>query len=162
MQVAAVLRVHRTDLCELCGVVAQTDRDDLVVCDVCRITVHKVRGTLMPCSGLALLTPSLTPSLTPPVYAMQACYGATLEDGTTSWPCDVCSSDTVIQPRCVLCPRVGGAFKPTSSNGKPNGKWVHLFCALMVPGVHFENPDQMTGIDVRRVHKEVRRRSCDS
>ena len=53
-------------------------------------------------------------------------------------------------PECVLCPRTGGAFKATCKD-----KWVHLFCALMMPGVHFKDPDQMTGINVRGVHKDV-------
>lgn len=37
----------------------------------------------------------------------------------------------------------------------PAGKWVHLFCALMVPGVNFGDPDRMTGIDVKGVRREV-------
>ena len=151
-------------VCAVCfdsaSAVNQTDRNDLVVCDTCRITVHKVRCVLCVCVRACMCSLHGCDGC----ETEQACYGATIVPGATSWTCDVCAAG-VKDAACVLCPRSGGAFKATSSKGKLNGKWVHLFCALMMPGVHFDDPDHMTGIDVRGVHKEVcmvavARRSC--
>ena len=47
------------------------------------------------------------------------------------WFCEACSAG-VEDPECELCPNKGGIFKETDV-----GKWVHLICALYVPGVAF-------------------------
>ena len=38
---------------------------------------------------------------------------------------------------CELCPVVGGVYKETDV-----GRWVHLVCALYVPGVAFGDPEK--------------------
>lgn len=47
------------------------------------------------------------------------------------WFCEACSAG-IEDPSCELCPNKGGIFKETDV-----GKWVHLVCALYVPGVAF-------------------------
>lgn len=68
------------------------------------------------------------------------CYGVSDVESFSSadslsqsapWFCEVCSAG-VEDPDCELCPNKGGIFKETDV-----GKWVHLVCALYVPGVAF-------------------------
>lgn len=42
---------------------------------------------------------------------------------------------------CELCPNSGGIFKETDV-----GKWVHLVCALYIPGVAFGEVDKLTSV----------------
>lgn len=58
----------------------------------------------------------------------QACYGI-LKVPEGSWLCRTCALG--VQPRCLLCPKKGGAMKPTRSGTK----WVHVSCALWIPEV---------------------------
>jgi hypothetical protein len=91
--------------CDACGEEVETEGDLLIECDRCRLMVH------------------------------MGCYGVQ-EYPKGSWLCEVCSLPGVTtHPPCVLCPRVGGALKPTS-----DGRWCHLLCATWVPGpvVHDE------------------------
>ena len=46
-------------------------------------------------------------------------------------------------PSCELCPVLGGVYKETDV-----GRWVHLVCALYIPGVAFGDPDKMTHITI--------------
>ena len=46
-----------------------------------------------------------------------------------SWLCRTCALG--VQPKCLLCPKKGGAMKPTRSGTK----WVHVSCALWIPEV---------------------------
>ena len=54
------------------------------------------------------------------------------------WFCEACKAN-VKDPDCELCPNRGGIFKETDV-----GKWVHLVCALYVPGVAFGEVDQLS------------------
>ncbi|NWY37016.1 JADE1 protein, partial [Sylvia atricapilla] len=58
----------------------------------------------------------------------QACYGI-LKVPEGSWLCRTCALG--VQPKCLLCPKKGGAMKPTRSGTK----WVHVSCALWIPEV---------------------------
>lgn len=60
----------------------------------------------------------------------QACYGI-LKVPEGSWLCRICALG--ILPRCQLCPKKGGAMKPTRSGTK----WVHVSCALWIPEVSY-------------------------
>lgn len=68
------------------------------------------------------------------------CYGVSDVESFSStdslcqsapWFCEACSAG-IEDPSCELCPNKGGIFKETDV-----GKWVHLVCALYVPGVAF-------------------------
>lgn len=64
----------------------------------------------------------------PAALGMQACYGI-LKVPEGSWLCRTCALG--VQPKCLLCPKKGGAMKPTRSGTK----WVHVSCALWIPEV---------------------------
>lgn len=59
---------------------------------------------------------------------LQACYGI-LKVPEGSWLCRTCALG--VRPKCLLCPKKGGAMKPTRSGTK----WVHVSCALWIPEV---------------------------
>lgn len=59
---------------------------------------------------------------------LQACYGI-LKVPQGNWLCRTCALG--VQPKCLLCPKRGGALKPTRSGTK----WVHVSCALWIPEV---------------------------
>ncbi|XP_060523888.1 PHD finger protein 14 isoform X2 [Cylas formicarius] len=93
--------------------------NEIVECDSCGVTVHEA------CYGVsdsASLTS--TDSLSP----------------TAPWFCEACRAG-VMEPICELCPNSGGIFKETDV-----GKWVHLICALYVPGVAFGEVDKLTSV----------------
>ena len=52
---------------------------------------------------------------------------------------------------CALCPREGGIFKRTDK-----GAWVHVFCALLTPGVVFGDPDHLEDVSLKHVDRRVR------
>ncbi|CAH1188510.1 unnamed protein product [Phyllotreta striolata] len=79
----------------------------------------------------------------------EACYGVSDSNSvdsidslspTTPWFCEACRAGAV-DPVCELCPNSGGIFKETDV-----GKWVHLVCALYVPGVAFGEVDKLTSV----------------
>lgn len=69
----------------------------------------------------------------------QACYGI-LKVPEGSWLCRTCALG--VQPKCLLCPKRGGALKPTRSGTK----WVHVSCALWIPEVGRHEGGQPWGI----------------
>lgn len=93
--------------------------NEIVECDNCGVTVHEA------CYGVSD-TASLgsTDSLSP----------------TAPWFCEACKAG-IVEPVCELCPNKGGIFKETDV-----GKWVHLVCALYVPGVAFGEVDKLSSV----------------
>lgn len=72
----------------------------------------------------------------------QACYGIqNIPSG--EWHCSPCkelgSKKNVV---CVLCPNIGGAFKPTSNPGQ----WSHVSCALWIPEITIGDVELMEPI----------------
>lgn len=95
------------------------DINEIVECDGCGITVH------------------------------EGCYGVSDVESFSStdslsqsapWFCEACSAG-IDDPSCELCPNKGGIFKETDV-----GKWVHLVCALYVPGVAFGEVDRLASV----------------
>lgn len=66
---------------------------------------------------------------------LQACYGI-LKVPRGNWLCRTCALG--VQPKCLLCPKRGGALKPTRSGTK----WVHVSCALWIPEVRLRNREK--------------------
>lgn len=95
------------------------DSNEIVTCDNCKITVHE---------GCYGVSDSCSVSST-----VSSC-------STEPWFCEPCKANTK-NPDCELCPNKGGIFKETDC-----GKWVHLVCALYVPGVAFGEVDQLSSV----------------
>ncbi|XP_031369437.1 PHD finger protein 14 isoform X4 [Apis dorsata] len=95
------------------------DVNEIVECDGCGVSVHEG------CYGVSDVESfSSTDSL---------CQSA-------PWFCEACSAG-IEDPSCELCPNKGGIFKETDV-----GKWVHLVCALYVPGVAFGEVDRLSSV----------------
>ncbi|XP_066589670.1 PHD finger protein 14 isoform X2 [Prorops nasuta] len=95
------------------------DINEIVECDGCGVSVH------------------------------EGCYGVSDVESFSSidslcqsapWFCEACSAG-LEDPSCELCPNKGGIFKETDV-----GKWVHLVCALYVPGVAFGEVDRLSSV----------------
>ncbi|XP_055718395.1 protein Jade-1-like isoform X2 [Salvelinus fontinalis] len=100
--------------------------DEDVVCDVCRSPDSEDNNEMVFCDKCN-------------ICVHQACYGI-LKVPKGSWLCRTC--DLGILPKCQLCPKKGGAMKPTRSGTK----WVHVSCALWIPEVSIGNPEKMEPI----------------
>ncbi|XP_030684870.1 E3 ubiquitin-protein ligase Jade-2 isoform X4 [Nomascus leucogenys] len=100
--------------------------DEDVVCDVCRSPEGEDGNEMVFCDKCN-------------VCVHQACYGI-LKVPTGSWLCRTCALG--VQPKCLLCPKRGGALKPTRSGTK----WVHVSCALWIPEVSIGCPEKMEPI----------------
>jgi len=66
--------------------------------------------------------------------------------GEIPWKCGSCDAGEK-DPRCVLCPRRGGAFRPTT-----DARWAHVFCARHAPGSTRISADSGT-VDIRMIPK---------
>ncbi|XP_063040057.1 protein Jade-1 isoform X2 [Engraulis encrasicolus] len=100
--------------------------DEDVVCDVCQSPDGEDGNEMVFCDKCN-------------ICVHQACYGI-LKVPSGSWLCRICALG--ISPRCQLCPKRGGAMKPTRSGTK----WVHVSCALWIPEVSIGNPEKMEPI----------------
>ncbi|XP_073825685.1 uncharacterized protein [Musca autumnalis] len=104
-------------ICCVCLGDRSDDSNEIVECDGCGVSVH------------------------------EGCYGVSDNNSISStnstcstepWFCEACRAG-VSEPTCELCPNKGGIYKETDV-----GKWVHLVCALYVPGVAFGEVDQLS------------------
>ncbi|KAK6304934.1 hypothetical protein J4Q44_G00255200 [Coregonus suidteri] len=100
--------------------------DEDVVCDVCRSPDSEDNSEMVFCDKCN-------------VCVHQVCYGI-LKVPKGSWLCQTCA--LCISPKCQVCPKKGGAMKPTRSGTK----WVHVSCALWIPEVSIGNPEKMEPI----------------
>ncbi|OWR41347.1 PHD finger protein 14 [Danaus plexippus plexippus] len=97
-------------ICAGCLGSRSDDINEIVECDGCGVTVHEG------CYGVSDVTSE----------------SSTVSSASTEpWFCEACKAG-VTDPSCELCPNKGGIFKETEV-----GAWVHLVCALYVPGVAF-------------------------
>ncbi|XP_063776408.1 protein Jade-1 isoform X2 [Pseudophryne corroboree] len=100
--------------------------DEDVVCDVCQSPDGEDGNEMVFCDKCN-------------ICVHQACYGI-LKVPEGSWLCRTCAMGA--QPKCLLCPKKGGAMKPTRSGTK----WVHVSCALWIPEVSIGSPEKMEPI----------------
>lgn len=113
----AVSKIPLKAICCVCLGDRSDDSNEIVECDGCGVSVH------------------------------EGCYGVSDNNSISStnstcstepWFCEACRAG-VSEPTCELCPNKGGIYKETDV-----GKWVHLVCALYVPGVAFGEVDQLS------------------
>lgn len=114
---SATAKLLATPVCCACLGDRSDDSNEIVECDGCKITVHE---------GCYGVSESVSVSST-----VSSC-------STEPWFCEACKAN-VKDPDCELCPNKGGIFKETDC-----GRWVHLVCALYVPGVAFGEVDQLS------------------
>ncbi|KAK3508164.1 hypothetical protein QTP70_015363, partial [Hemibagrus guttatus] len=67
------------------------------------------------------------------------------ENSTEPWFCDACKNG--VMPSCELCPSQDGIFKETDA-----GRWVHVVCALYVPGVAFGDIDKLRPVTLTEMN----------
>ncbi|KAG9469191.1 hypothetical protein GDO78_021063, partial [Eleutherodactylus coqui] len=67
------------------------------------------------------------------------------ENSTEPWFCDACKCG--VSPSCELCPNQDGIFKETDA-----GRWVHIVCALYVPGVAFGDIDKLRPVTLTEMN----------
>jgi hypothetical protein len=91
------------------------------------------------------------------IYVHRKCLEACNDQGARgfgpdgSWTCSACAWGQK-DPRCELCPRRNGGFRPTA-----DGKWAHLYCARHSPG----DVRVLNGIiDIRHIPKELKKEKC--
>ncbi|XP_037098218.1 protein Jade-1 isoform X1 [Syngnathus acus] len=113
---------HATETQEGLGI----EYDEDVVCDVCQSPDGEDNNEMVFCDKCN-------------ICVHQACYGIQ-KVPKGSWLCRICALGIV--PKCQLCPKKGGAMKPTRSGTK----WVHVSCALWIPEVSIGNPEKMEPI----------------
>ncbi|XP_014850537.1 PREDICTED: protein Jade-1-like isoform X2 [Poecilia mexicana] len=100
--------------------------DEDVVCDVCQSPDGEDNNEMVFCDKCN-------------ICVHQGCYGIQ-KVPKGSWLCRICALG--ILPKCQVCPKKGGAMKPTRSGTK----WVHVSCALWIPEVSIGNPEKMEPI----------------
>lgn len=106
-------------ICAGCLGSRSDDYNEIVECDGCGITVHEG------CYGVSDVTSE----------------SSTISSASTEpWFCEACKAG-VTDPNCELCPNKGGIFKETEV-----GAWVHLVCALYIPGVAFSEVEKLSGV----------------
>lgn len=110
-------KIKAKPVCCACLGDRSDDSNEIVECDGCKVTVHE---------GCYGVSESISVSST-----ISSC-------STEPWFCEACKAN-VKDPDCELCPNKGGIFKETDC-----GRWVHLVCALYVPGVAFGEVDQLS------------------
>ncbi|XP_012269220.2 lysine-specific demethylase 4C-like isoform X1 [Athalia rosae] len=84
-----------------------------------------------------------------------SCYGiSVLPTDLQNWACDKCRAG-MVHVMCCLCPMRGGAVKRTS-----DGRWAHILCALLLPGVTFKDPINKDPIIVLTIKTEMLKQEC--
>lgn len=97
-------------------------------CCICMENVSTANNRLLQCSVCK-------------IAVHQECYGVTyVPQG--SWLCHKCLSLPYSNPKCELCPNLGGAYKQTEDS-----KWCHVNCALWIPECGFSRPIYLEPID---------------
>uniref|UniRef100_A0A4W5QWQ1 PHD finger protein 14 n=1 Tax=Hucho hucho TaxID=62062 RepID=A0A4W5QWQ1_9TELE len=122
---AAAHRMEHILICCVCLGDNSEDADEIIQCDNCGVTVHEG------CYGVDGESDSIMSSAS--------------ENSTEPWFCDACKNG--VTPSCELCPNQDGIFKETDA-----GRWVHVVCALYVPGVAFGDIDKLRPVTLTEMN----------
>jgi hypothetical protein len=95
------------------------DRYEAGRCAVCFETDADESNPLVPCSRCS-------------IYVHAWCYGISTPVSGAEWCCRRCEKRSQKKIECAVCPRKGGALKPTS-----DGRWAHVTCGLWLPECRF-------------------------
>ncbi|CAF3014969.1 unnamed protein product [Rotaria sp. Silwood2] len=121
--------IAETKICSICLLSGSTDDSDpIVYCDRCGVIVHES------CYNADTLDDKSSDSSSPSEY----------------WFCTPCLA-RVDDPTCALCPTKDRcqAFWPTLESS-----WVHVVCALGVPGVLFYDELYYTPVDLSNISSQ--------
>uniref|UniRef100_A0A8C9S097 PHD finger protein 14 n=1 Tax=Scleropages formosus TaxID=113540 RepID=A0A8C9S097_SCLFO len=118
-------RMDHILICCVCLGDNSEDADEIIQCDNCGVTVHEG------CYGVDGESDSIMSSAS--------------ENSTEPWFCDACKNG--VTPSCELCPNQHGIFKETDA-----GRWVHVVCALYVPGVAFGDIDKLRPVTLTEMN----------
>ncbi|XP_030644347.1 PHD finger protein 14 [Chanos chanos] len=118
-------RMDHILICCVCLGDNSEDADEIIQCDNCGVTVHEG------CYGVDGESDSIMSSAS--------------ENSTEPWFCDACKNG--VTPSCELCPNQDGIFKETDA-----GRWVHVVCALYVPGVAFGDIDKLRPVTLTEMN----------
>ncbi|CAL8397441.1 unnamed protein product [Gadus morhua 'NCC'] len=118
-------RMEHILICCVCLGDNSEDADEIIQCDNCGVTVHEG------CYGVDGESDSIMSSAS--------------ENSTEPWFCDACKNG--VTPSCELCPNQDGIFKETDA-----GRWVHVVCALYVPGVAFGDIDKLRPVTLTEMN----------
>ncbi|XP_055768782.1 PHD finger protein 14-like isoform X3 [Salvelinus fontinalis] len=121
----AAQRMEHILICCVCLGDNSEDADEIIQCDNCGVTVHEG------CYGVDGESDSIMSSAS--------------ENSTEPWFCDACKNG--VTPSCELCPNQDGIFKETDA-----GRWVHVVCALYVPGVAFGDIDKLRPVTLTEMN----------
>ncbi|KAB5517817.1 hypothetical protein PHYPO_G00171540 [Pangasianodon hypophthalmus] len=124
-QVWTSQRMEHILICCVCLGDNSEDTDEIIQCDNCGVTVHEG------CYGVDGESDSIMSSAS--------------ENSTEPWFCDACKNG--VMPSCELCPNQDGIFKETDA-----GRWVHVVCALYVPGVAFGDIDKLRPVTLTEMN----------
>ncbi|CAF2092394.1 unnamed protein product [Rotaria magnacalcarata] len=121
--------IAETKICSICLLSGSTDDNDpIVYCDRCGVIVHES------CYNADTLDDKSSDSSSPSEY----------------WFCTPCLAHAD-DPTCALCPMKDNcqAFWPTLESS-----WVHVVCALGVPGVLFYDELYYTPVDLSNISSQ--------
>ncbi|CAG8490340.1 6787_t:CDS:10 [Ambispora leptoticha] len=94
------------------------------------------------------------------VVCHQECYGIiNLPGSDEPWYCDRCLASAPECVSCILCPSKNGAFRRLKE-GERSGGWVHIVCALWMPGMWVGNNIEITNITIENVDQKNWSKIC--
>ncbi|CAJ0874658.1 7551_t:CDS:10 [Entrophospora sp. SA101] len=121
------------------------------VCCVCLEGATNVENILVYCDGREC-----------EVICHQECYGITkLPAEEDPWYCDKCLAKPAEVVSCILCPKKTGAFRRLreEESFKTNA-WVHLVCALWIPGMWIANTSELNECSIINVKQVNWKKEC--
>ncbi|CAJ0828439.1 3712_t:CDS:2 [Entrophospora sp. SA101] len=121
------------------------------ICCVCLEGATDVGNMLVYCDGQKC-----------EVICHQECHGIkNLPSTDDPWYCDKCLAKPSEVVSCILCPKKTGAFRRLHEEDDfKTNSWVHLVCALWMPGMWIANIQKLNECSIANIEKENWRKEC--